>query len=268
MYESNKGSDRARVRFSVGTEQVGLTYYLSRKRLKQSSTVLNSSGHLENNMSLKECYRLEKSYLTSLTRSYLWFWLTKSSTITPVLAQDDRTGFRPPRPFVDRVHDLTFRLYPKTEPWKISRYSALHFLIHLGHKKLFEGSTQWIAMSGAALLYGGLHLLAWNAPFHAPIYGLLWKISGITTASLGVARLVIPLAMYALSSCGDDSLSLWLLFLCWFALKLIYMVMFGFALLYVLARVYLVVESFLNLAYLPDSALTTPNFSLYFPHIG
>lgn len=41
-----------------------------------------------------------------------------------------------------------------------------------------------------------------------------------------------------------------------------------FAVLYVFARVDLVVESFLSLAYLPESVLTTPKFSLYFPHIG
>jgi hypothetical protein len=41
-----------------------------------------------------------------------------------------------------------------------------------------------------------------------------------------------------------------------------------FAVLYVSARVYLVVESFFSLAYLPESVFTTPNFSLYFPHVG
>jgi len=257
MYKDNKTPDGLDVRFSVGTEQIGLTYYLSRKRLKQSSVALNSSGHLENDTSLKDCYRLEKSYL---------FWLTQSSA-TSVLAQDDRTSFRPPRPFVNRVRDLTFRPHPRIELWKSPRWSATRLFEHLGPENLVEGSSRWIAIFDAALLYGGLHLLAWNAPFHAPIYGLLWKISGITTASLGVVRLIF-LALNALNSCLDVSLRSWLQYPWLFALILLYMSMFGFALLYVLARVYLVVESFLNLAYLPDSALTTPNFSLYFPHIG
>lgn len=36
-----------------------------------------------------------------------------------------------------------------------------------------------------ALVYGGLHLLAWNAPFHTRVEETLWKISGISVASIG-----------------------------------------------------------------------------------
>jgi hypothetical protein len=38
--------------------------------------------------------------------------------------------------------------------------------------------------------------------------------------------------------------------------------------LYVVARVYLVVESFVNLSHLPESAYEVPRWSLYVPHIG
>ncbi|KAK0647995.1 hypothetical protein B0T16DRAFT_407565 [Cercophora newfieldiana] len=38
--------------------------------------------------------------------------------------------------------------------------------------------------------------------------------------------------------------------------------------LYLLARVYLVVESFINLSHLPKSAYEMPAWSLYVPHIG
>ncbi|KAK4450426.1 hypothetical protein QBC34DRAFT_437265 [Podospora aff. communis PSN243] len=38
--------------------------------------------------------------------------------------------------------------------------------------------------------------------------------------------------------------------------------------LYVVARVYLVVESFINLSHLPESAYEVPRWSLYVPHIG
>jgi membrane protein implicated in regulation of membrane protease activity len=49
---------------------------------------------------------------------------------------------------------------------------------------------QSLAMCLAAFAYGDLHLLAWHAPFHAPIYGLLWKTSGFTIAGLGVLPLL------------------------------------------------------------------------------
>lgn len=38
--------------------------------------------------------------------------------------------------------------------------------------------------------------------------------------------------------------------------------------LYVLARAYLVVECFLNLLHLPDSAFSVPQWSRYIPHIA
>ena len=43
---------------------------------------------------------------------------------------------------------------------------------------------------------------------------------------------------------------------------------FGFILLYCVARVYLVVECFINLAHLPDSAFQVPQWSQYMPHIS
>ena len=41
-----------------------------------------------------------------------------------------------------------------------------------------------------------------------------------------------------------------------------------FNLVYVVARVYLVVECFINLAYLHDSVYEMPSWSQYFPHIS
>jgi hypothetical protein len=37
--------------------------------------------------------------------------------------------------------------------------------------------------------------------------------------------------------------------------------------LYIFARVYLIVESFLNLAYLEESTFVVPNWLQYMPHI-
>lgn len=267
MYDDNSEPN---VRFTIGSERTGLTYYLSREKLEQLSTELDESEHLENNTSAStitdetpaKYYRLESSYFTWLERSYpLWF---DQITYNSEFYKDDHTGRRPPRPFVDRVHDLTFRLNPQIKPSASPRWFAARILEHFIQKRLTEGWSHWLAMSAAALLYGGLHLLAWNAPFHAPIHSLLWKVSGITTASLGIVRLLGALASFD----GYDSSSRWQDYLQLVVVPPLVIGMFAFALLYVFARVYLVVESFLSLAYLPDSVCVTPNFSLYFPHIG
>lgn len=42
----------------------------------------------------------------------------------------------------------------------------------------------------------------------------------------------------------------------------------GFGVLFLFARVYLIVECFLNLTHLPSSAYQDPSWTQYFPHIG
>lgn len=272
MYENKS---KTTITLMIGTEEKGLTYCLSRKKLEQTSFGSEGSEQPANkeltgeetHQMPRDFYRLERSYLT---------WLELASH-APNVFEVDYARERPPRPFVDRIHDWTFRLLP--------RFNAYWSTIPEGNvEQLFEEwgifvrVPEWLALSAAAFIYGGLHSLAWNAPFHAPIYSLLWKISGITVASLSIIH---PLALSVLlgwkrydrrvncpwldkSGMGSKRSA----YLCLAAASLAFFVMLLFALLYVLARVYLVVESFHSLAYLPESVLATPNFSLYFPHIG
>ncbi|KAL8790063.1 MAG: hypothetical protein Q9213_000765 [Squamulea squamosa] len=153
-----------------------------------------------------------------------------------------------------------------------------------------------ISVSISGLLYGGLHLVAWNAVFASDVELLFWRISAIFVASNG---LVIGLIWIILLSETARSMSLgmllgnprptqlpqhydtdgktgyhrsnyvkrtvrhplaWVLFCGAMLLPLL-----GFS--YVIARVYLVVAAFRNLAYLPASAFETPNWPTYFPHI-
>lgn len=248
------------IRFSIGTDEIGLTYYLSRQRLKLLSSKYNESDNLKHNGPTQAkidqtpayCYRPDRSYL-------VWLQETSHNVF------DQRIG--DPLPLVERVHDWTLEL---------DRFQAMLRHIHGRNtwEQLLEVSRsslslfpQLAAMSAASLVYGGLHLLAWNAPFHTPIHGLLWKISGIATASLGVILLLVLIVclMIDFVQANHGRRVVWLV--C-FATALLFLELLCITLLFVFARVYLVVESFLSLAYLPDSALTTPIFSLYFPHIG
>lgn len=137
----------------------------------------------------------------------------------------------------------------------------------------------WLVLTMVEAVYGGLHLLAWNASFSTVVERILWQISGITVTSLGpLCAIIGPLCTIIFYSVArfDDH-----------AFKIRYHLHFGrggvfrtpvqllstafivcYAVLYLLARVYLVVECFIELAYLPDSAFETPNFTLYIPHFG
>ncbi|THZ06595.1 hypothetical protein D6C93_01402 [Aureobasidium pullulans] len=146
-----------------------------------------------------------------------------------------------------------------------------------------------ITLSIVALVYGGLHLLAWNAPFNTRVEGILWKISGISVASIGpmsIAYVGLLSVTYKFLRHINRSWCSW----CsrhWdpsrtslakiiqiqdvsedIIEKITQFLGVSYLLFYLFARVYLVVECFIELAYLPDSAFTTPNFTLYIPHFG
>ena len=106
-----------------------------------------------------------------------------------------------------------------------------------------------LGFSAAALIYGGLHALAWFAHFETSSEQLLWRISAcVVMGGMPVAfflwYLLLPLAPYVI----------FLEILLWLA--------------YVLARAYLVVECFINLSHLPAEVYDIPRWSTYFPHIS
>jgi hypothetical protein len=63
-------------------------------------------------------------------------------------------------------------------------------------------STNIFAFVFAGGVYGGLHLLAWNASFRTPVERLLWRISAMTiTSSFGLVLIaVFALYLYPLSA--------------------------------------------------------------------
>ncbi|KAL8643969.1 MAG: hypothetical protein Q9226_008006 [Calogaya cf. arnoldii] len=114
----------------------------------------------------------------------------------------------------------------------------------------------------AAMVYGGLHALAWNAEFHSPIEQLLCRIScvvviGRIPTSIAVSRLMCLLGFQI------DS---------WVAVLLIstprVLIAYSLTSAYVLARLYLVVECFIQLSHLPAGVYDMPEWSSYFPHIA
>ena len=124
--------------------------------------------------------------------------------------------------------------------------------------------SSWPLLYGftiAGCLYGGLHLLAWDAPFVSRAEQVVWRISGTLIASSGPASILtrpldrVPpwIASHALARRIDRTLA--------------YVLASFFIVAYVLARIYLVLECFLQLARLPQSTYLQPSWSQYFPHI-
>ena len=136
-------------------------------------------------------------------------------------------------------------------PFERRCYDMPNFEYHLDELPLALG------FSVAALIYGGLHALAWFAQFNSPTEQFLWRLSasvvmGGTPILLAIFNIRKQLDYYT----GDAARK---------CLKTLGIV--G-AVVYILARLYLVVECFIQLTHLPAGVYDMPLWSTYFPHIG
>ncbi|KAK0614369.1 hypothetical protein B0T14DRAFT_570310 [Immersiella caudata] len=109
------------------------------------------------------------------------------------------------------------------------------------------------------LVYGSVHLSAWDFEFPTPIEGLLWKISGIVIATtfpawivLGAVRAGTDACVRTLYKYTETSLAL-----------------LGRALMYAVAlcRIYIVVEAFVSLPAVPIGVYWTPAWIQMIPHV-
>lgn len=140
----------------------------------------------------------------------------------------------------------------------------------------------------AALVYGGLHTLAWFAHFKSPVERLLWRISACTVI-VGIPLIFFLQWTWTLSGMYRNKIQTPLLqFIGYTIMKpistlderwnwdrrhlvLIYVhsILGSLVLLaYGLARAYLVVECFIQLSHMPTGVYETPSWSAYFPHIS
>ncbi|KAL8860869.1 MAG: hypothetical protein Q9178_002624 [Gyalolechia marmorata] len=124
-----------------------------------------------------------------------------------------------------------------------------------------------MGFSAAAMVYGGLHALAWNAHFDSPIQQLLWRLSACVVMG-GIPTLyVLERITLEVMREGGSFAFLW---------QAVGLLPFGFLtiltflvfLTYLIARAYLVVECFIQLSHLPAGVYDVPNWSAYFPHIA
>jgi hypothetical protein len=129
----------------------------------------------------------------------------------------------------------------------------------------------------AGLVYGGLHLSAWNAPFPSPIQRLLWRISGLVLVSSGPALflqlfgntqgalLYKRVSHYTRHSCAESTVT------CLGCLTIAtpwYISIVAAYVIYGLARVFLVIECFVTLWYLPKEVFEVLNWTQFLPHIS
>ena len=135
-------------------------------------------------------------------------------------------------------------------------------------------STLWLLAS----LYGGIHLALWNYDFPTPEESLFWRISAATLGSAPVLLVLLPLIFETAAilihwlqkifprfcsvagniweSWGEDV-----------AVFMSIMAVAAAMLLYILARIFIVVESFISLRHVPTGVYEGGlGWSKYIPH--
>ena len=115
----------------------------------------------------------------------------------------------------------------------------------------------------AGLFYGAVHLLVWNRPFRNETEKLLWRISNLTILLSGTPLVVLVcycslpgeilerLPKQVQSAVDTMGISFF----------------WAFSLFYISCRLFIIVECFLDVFHLPDSAFEVPQWSQYFPHV-
>jgi len=119
----------------------------------------------------------------------------------------------------------------------------------------------------ASLVYSGIHLLAWNTPIPSLPGVWLWRISAIIVGSYAPLDL-----LGSMLKRGITTLHFWMEFGSTGGRSYLPLGRRFFAgvflLLYVAARVILIIESLIALPYSPDPVFQQPLWSRYFPHVN
>ena len=142
----------------------------------------------------------------------------------------------------------------------------------------------------AGCIYGLVHLMAWNAPFTSLTQRWMWRASCLVIASplflcaVVGEFLVVAVVIKVFCDCVLNKDWGHFLFAPFFLLyKLVnkvfpsksvqrkiavYSIVVALVLVYLTARVFLIVECFINISQLPPEVYQIPQWSQYIPHLG
>jgi len=119
-------------------------------------------------------------------------------------------------------------------------------------------------------VYGGIHLLAWNGSLHTEAELLLWRVASLTLFASG-GLVLLCVVGYRLHKALED----FIIYAPLGAVLHCMVVVIAFlgtgpavygGLLYLISRVYILIEGFISLPFVPDEAYLQPKWTEYFPH--
>ncbi|KAK6433636.1 hypothetical protein LTR95_010179 [Oleoguttula sp. CCFEE 5521] len=173
---------------------------------------------------------------------------------------------------------LTFSALTRSTNWHVDLWNVVPHMFATGTLEDVRCQEFWRPITGFTLAgwcYGGLHVLGWTVLFPSRTETLLWRAACATILLAGPTGAIFSVAQAAISSamrCVQKSASDW-----WdpvsykfsdrYLFVLTYILIPVFFRWYILCRAFLVVECFIMLAHIPDTALHVPTWAAYVPHI-
>ena len=130
-----------------------------------------------------------------------------------------------------------------------------------------SGFVMGMVVWSASMAYGGVHAAAWNGHFPSRVEMWLWRASSICIAGSGLTWILINLLARTFNGFKAYWAKVETLRAHWTSLVGLGSLATLCGLAYLLARIYLVVESFISLRKLPAAAFETLEWTQVFPHL-
>jgi hypothetical protein len=193
------------------------------------------------------------------------FWWNKPLKVTRPVRIVLKEGHSVPEPephamvpIEDRVERRVERIFTLITPNRDDDVDLVKRVPIFYAGNIEKGSKSWgalwIAEMVIAMVFGGIHCIAWSFSFPTHIEQVLWRALSITIMSIPFLMLLLLFVLFPL----DLHISAVFagLFVCFMSL------------IYAFARLALLILSFISLRSLPPSAFDTVYWTTLIPHIG
>jgi hypothetical protein len=135
----------------------------------------------------------------------------------------------------------------------------------------------WLMLIALPMVYGSVHLTAWNFDFPSRVEQIMWRVSCIIIADGILGTLVALIIIVGLWAVGDGifgegwtekSVEVWLVLpLLILGSVVLGLLILGSVALYFGARLFVIVESFISIRRLPLGVFVTVHWANYIPHL-
>jgi hypothetical protein len=195
--------------------------------------------------------------------TYIFWWNKPLNVTCPIriVLKEGHSAPQPRSPEIVSLWDRLLRIFTLMDP---DRDGTLQVdLLREKRVSTFyagsiddESKSYWTLMIAEiliAMIFGGIHCIAWSFSFPTHVEQILWRVSSIAIISIPFFFLMLVRASSFLDLVPDIFAFLPVIFL---------------PLIYVFSRLVLLILSFTSLRSLPASALYTVRWTTFIPHVG